>query len=189
MMSLLRPLLGSQAFATRASTVPATAALASTYPRTCGGASQTVIASGVMSLVAAYLEAGTVVTNITFVSGGTAAGTPTNQWFALYDGSRNKLAVTSDALTAAWAGSTAKTLALSSPYTVTTSGVYYLGIMVKATTVPSLVGMAVNPGLSMMAPVVAGNDATNTGLTTPATAPAVAAALTAIGAIPYAHIS
>jgi hypothetical protein len=39
----------------------------------------------VMTSVAIPLEVGDVVTNLTFLSGATAAGTPTNWWFALYD--------------------------------------------------------------------------------------------------------
>jgi hypothetical protein len=38
-----------------------------------------------MTSVAIPLEVGDVVTNLTFLSGATAAGTPTNYWFALYD--------------------------------------------------------------------------------------------------------
>jgi hypothetical protein len=44
-----------------------------------------------------------------------------------------------DQLTAAWAADTIKTLALATAYTATATGVYYAAIMVKATTVPSLI--------------------------------------------------
>src|SRR5205823_6053230 len=96
----------------------------------------------VMQSAALYLQAGDLVTNLTFKSGSTAAGTPTNWWFALYDDSATPalLAQTADQLTAAWAAATAKTLALSSPVSVTRSGIYYASVMVKATTTPSLVG-------------------------------------------------
>ena len=103
-----------------------------------------ILTTQVMLNVAVVLQAGETVTNITFKSGTTAAGTPTNYWFALYDDSATPalLAQTADQLTAAWAANTAKTLALSAPQTVPRSGVYRAAIMVKATTPPSLLGVA-----------------------------------------------
>lgn len=96
----------------------------------------------VMTSVPIYLRAGDVVTNLTFISGATAAGTPTNYWFALYSTAATPalIAQSADQLTAAWAADTVKTLALSAPYTVPVSGIYFAAVMVKATTVPSLVG-------------------------------------------------
>ncbi|KAB8186869.1 hypothetical protein FH608_046100 [Nonomuraea phyllanthi] len=94
----------------------------------------------VMLSVALYLRAGDVVTNLTFKSGATAADTPTNWWFALYDTEGALLAQTADQTTTAWAANTVKTLALSSAQTIEETGVHYAGIMVKATDLPSLVG-------------------------------------------------
>lgn len=69
---------------------------------------------------------------------------------------------------------------IGTPYQVTTSGLYYLGIMVAASTVPSVAGTGDSGnGKIIVAPVVAGQDATNTGLTTPATAPGTSAVLAA----------
>jgi hypothetical protein len=84
----------------------------------------------VMTSVAIPLEVGDVVTNLTFVSGATAAGTPTNWWFALYDTSATPalIAQTADQTSTAWAAHTAKTVALSAAYTVTTAGIYYAAI-------------------------------------------------------------
>src|SRR5512141_2621545 len=97
----------------------------------------------VMTSVALYLEKGDVVTNLTFESATTAAGTPTNWWFALYSTAATPalLGQTADQLTAAWAANTAKTLALATPYTVKASGIYWASVMVKATTVPTLAGV------------------------------------------------
>ncbi|MFH8380641.1 hypothetical protein ACH4E7_06825 [Kitasatospora sp. NPDC018058] len=107
-----------------------------------------VLASGVMLATALPLYAGDVVTNLTFASGGTAAGTPTNWWFALYDTSAtpNLLGQSADQLTAAWAATTSKTLPLSAPVQITQTGIYYAAVMVKATTAPSLVGLATLTG-------------------------------------------
>jgi hypothetical protein len=95
----------------------------------------------IMTSVPIFLEVGDRITSISTLSGATAAGTPTNWWFALYDTAATAalIAQTADQLTAAWAADTIKTLALSTPYTVTSTGIHYVGIMVKATTVNSLI--------------------------------------------------
>lgn len=93
----------------------------------------------VMTSTAIVLEPGDKVTSLSFLSGATAAGTPTNWWFALYDTAGALIAQTADQLTAAWAADTIKTLALATAYVVPSLGVYYAAIMVKATTVPSLI--------------------------------------------------
>lgn len=97
-------------------------------------------ATGVMLSTPLYLEEGDLVTNLTFISAGTAAGTPTNYWFALYSGVGALLAQTADQTTTAWAADTVKTLALATAQKITRSGVYYAAISVTATTVPTLVG-------------------------------------------------
>jgi hypothetical protein len=85
------------------------------------------------------LEAGDKVTSLSFLSGATAAGTPTNWWFALYDGDGALIGQTADQTSTAWAADTVKTVALASPYVVPATAAFYAAIMVKATTVPSLV--------------------------------------------------
>lgn len=100
------------------------------------------ITSGTALGVPIYLRKGDVVTNITFLSGATAAGTPTNWWFALYDTADALLAQTADQLTAAWAASTKKTLALSAAQTIATTGWHTVAVSVTASTVPTLAGCA-----------------------------------------------
>jgi hypothetical protein len=152
------------------------------------GSDLTVLASGTLALQAIWLPAGTPISTITFVSGATAAGTPLNQWFALYDSSLAKLAVTADETTTAWAASTAKTLTVSSgPFTTTYTGLHYLGIMVKATTVPSVAAAATLASLNGLSPKLAGSS--STGLTTPASAPSTAAAITAFAATLYSYVA
>ena len=94
----------------------------------------------VMLSVAVYLRAGDVVKSLTFKSGATAADTPTNWWFALYDPTGAKLSQTADQTNTAWAANTAKTLDLAATQTITSTGFHFAGIMVKATTPPSLLG-------------------------------------------------
>src|SRR5262245_8635101 len=95
----------------------------------------------VMLSAAIFLEVGDRITSISTTSGNTAAGTPTNYWFALYYDSATPalMAQTADQLTAAWAANTVKTFALQTVQVIPRTGIYYIGIMVKATTVPSLV--------------------------------------------------
>lgn len=137
----------------------------------------------VMTSVPLLLAAGDVVTNLTFVSGATAAGTPTNWWFALYDTSATPalLYQTADQTSTAWAAFTAKTVALSTAYTATKTGIYWAAIMVKATTVPTLLGSIAVP------PVVTGERklAQTSGSSLTATAPSTIATPTVANFAPY----
>lgn len=140
----------------------------------------------VMTSVALYLRKGDVVTNLTFRSGATAAGTPTNYWFALYSSASTPalLAQTADQLTAAWAATTNKTLALSSPVTIKEDGVYWAAIMVKATTVPSLVGVSTTAAAAIVSGEKSLAQTSGSSLTT--TAPATIASPTAVATVPLA---
>lgn len=134
---------------------------------------ETQPSSGYLYLVPVWLPKGVALSNITFISGNTAAGTPTNCWFTLHDRNRVAVARTGNATTTAWAANTARTLAIAqttagnaTTYTTTYTGLHYLGIMATATTMPSLVaegrllaGADTSPGLGV----------TNSGQTTPPT--------------------
>jgi hypothetical protein len=140
----------------------------------------------VMLSVAVPLQAGELVTNITFKSGATAADTPTNYWFALYSSASTPALVgqTADQTSTAWAANTVKTLALTTPYRVTTTGVHYASIMVKATDLPSLIGKSLGiAGASaaiLSSKVIA--QTSGSGLTD--TAPATITSGTAIPSVP-----
>lgn len=147
------------------------------------------LASGRLSLYAIYLPSGTDITNIAFMSGGTAAVSPTNQWFALYDKNLNKIAVTADGTTGAWVANSFKSLALSAPYTTTYDGIYYLGIMVAAATVPTLMGASVTSNVLMGSIPRLAFATTSIGLTNPLSAPATAVFSAAQAFHPYAEVS
>lgn len=117
-----------------------TGTLAETVPRNqCVETISTALTSGTLHVTQIYLRAGLLVSNISYFSASTAAGTPTNQFFALYDGGQlNLLARSANDTTTAWAANTIKTLAMSTPYTVQATGLYYVGVMVTATTPPTL---------------------------------------------------
>lgn len=153
----------------------------------CCASDTAALTTQVMTSVGVALKAGDVVTNISFMSGATAAGTPTNWWFALYSTAATPalLGQTADQLTAAWAASTVKTVALATPVTITTSGWYYAAVMVKATTVPTLVGatLAVAAAAGAMAGSKVLARTSGSGLTT--TAPATIATPTTVTTVPH----
>ena len=146
---------------------------------------------GVMTAVAIPLNAGEVVTNLTFLSGATAANTPTHYWFALYSSAATPalLSQSADQTTAAWGANTAKTLALGAPQTIAASGVYYAAVMVAGTGVPSLVGR--NTFLAAAGAILTGmavlGETSGAGLTT--TAPATIAAPTTVGTVPLVIVT
>ena len=154
---------------------------------TCPEVNTTAAASGTLNMAAVWLTAGTLVSNISFFSATTAAGTPTNYFFGLFDASRNLLATSANQTTAAWAANTIKTLAMTTPYTVPTTGLYYLGYFMTATTVPTLKGGTAKTGaqLNGTAPILYGTS--STGLTT--ALPNPAAALTATTASLWACVT
>ena len=147
----------------------------------------------VLSSVAIPLQAGDTVTSLTFLSGATPAGTPTNWWFALYSSAATPalLAQTADQLTAAWAADTTKTLALATVQVIPTTGIYYAAIMVKATTVPTLMGLSVGRA------AIAGNVGTlgykvisqTSGAALTTTAPATIATPTTVATVPWVALS
>jgi hypothetical protein len=163
---------------------------ANLFRRQAGG-NLSALTTQVMTSAAILLYAGDVVTNLTFMSGATAASVPTNWWFALYDTQATPalIAQSADQTTTAWAADTAKTLALASPYTVLTTGIYYASVMVKATTPPTLIGASVQADAS--GAVVTGQKvlARTSGSSLTATAPATIASPTTVGTVPYVIVT
>ena len=144
-------------------TATVAAAIAETVPAGAGFGATTGGGSGVVHLHGIYLPKGVTITTITFVSGATAAVTPTNQWFALCDSGRNVLRVTANDSSNAWGTSTVKSLNLTSTFTTTYSGLHYLACCVTAGTVPSFRGA--NAGT--FTGVATQSFTSTTGLTTP----------------------
>lgn len=140
--------------------------------------------SGVMLSVALPLQAGDVVTSLTFATAGTAAATLTHWWFALYAPDLSLLSQTDDQTSAVWAANTAKTLALGDPQLVDESGVYYAAVMVAATTMPTMVGATIQAGASggLLADDVVLAQTSGSAITD--TAPATITSATASGSVP-----
>lgn len=154
----------------------ATGIIAETIPREICPEVNTAAptASGTLFLQAIYLTAGQLVSNISISSATTAAGTPTNYFFALYSGARALLAVSANQTTTAWAANTYKTLAMTTPYRVPTSGLYYIGIMMTATTIITTKGGTAKIGGQLASQVPILHGASTTGLTTAMPDPAAA---------------
>jgi hypothetical protein len=148
-----------------------------------GDTGQVALTTEVMTSVPIYLHAGDTITNISVRSGATAANTPTNYWVALYSNASTPalLAQSADQTSTAWAANTTKTLALATAQTIRESGIYWVGIMVKATAVPTLLGTVAAPA------VVTGerNLSQSSGSSLAATAPATITSVTAKQFVPY----
>lgn len=181
--------------ATPANSIQPANSLAQTYPRhiSNGTLNTGLLVSQRLTLVAIELKKSMVISSITFVSGTTALSVGVNQFFALYDDAAGSsfgqgyalLAQTNDDGATAWTANTAKTLNLAAPYRTVRAGLFYLGILVNATTVPTLLSINFSQTLqSTGPPVLCG--ASNTGVTTP---PNPANAPGASGASAWAWVS
>lgn len=138
--------------------------------------------SGVMTSVPLWLRAGDKVTNLSFLSGATAANTPTHWWFALYSAAATPalLAQSADQTNGAWAADTWKTLALATAQTIAATGLYYAAVMMTATGVVSLIGT--HAAKSLLTGEV--NLAQTSGSSLAATAPATIATPAAWRSVP-----
>lgn len=101
-----------------------------------------IAATGIELAVVCPAEAGQLISNVTFVTGGTAAGTPTNGYAVIRDLAGNKITQTADFTTTARATNTAYTVALTTAYLMPASGLIRVGISFTATTVPTLRGVS-----------------------------------------------
>jgi hypothetical protein len=163
--------------------------LASTFDRgVCTETNAALLSTGRLTLVRIGLPKGLTVNSIKFYSATTALSVGTNQWFALYSSALAKLAVTADDTSTAWAANAGKSLVISGGFVTTYSGLYYLGIMVKATTVPTL-----GAGGSGVAIFRANGgqftaSTADSSLTNPASAPNPATLVSSLTNMPYAEV-
>lgn len=146
----------------------------------------TVTVNNTLHLSGINLWEGDVVSQIVYLSGATAAVTPTHQWVALYTGARAKLGVSADLTNTAWAGDAEQTFTLTSPITITESGLYLIGIVIVAGTHPTLAVQTGRASANAAAPAVAG--ASTAALTDPADAPATAGAMTGSTNRPWTYV-
>lgn len=143
--------------------------------RLVAGANNAIGATGVAHATPIPLQAGEVVSSVTFVTATTAAGTPTAGFVALYsaDAVPALLAQSADFGTTARAANTAYTVPLASSVTITEAGLYWVSIAFAASTVPTLrgatLGNAALGGAVAGAPVAAQSHGSSLTDTAPAT--------------------
>ena len=155
---------------------------AESVPKILAGADLAIAATGVELAFDIELDAGDVVSTLTFVTGATAAGTPTAGYAVLRDGSGNKLVQTADFGSTARAANTAYPVSLTTAYTAPASGVYKVGISFTASTVPTLRGVSLaNAALAAVGRAIAQTHGSSVG----ATAPNTIATPTSVFAVPY----
>lgn len=165
---------------------PTNTTFAETISRLLSGGDLAIAATGVELAVGVPLQAGETVTNITFITGGTAAGTPTAGYAVLRDPAGAKLAQTADFTTTARAANTTFTVPLTAPYTPTSAGLYYVGISFTAGTIPTLRGVSVgNAVLAGAMGLAAKVLAQSHGAAVAGVAPATIATPTTVAVIPY----
>ena len=123
----------------------------------------TLITTGQVYMQAIWLTAGQVVSAIRIWSATTAASGPTHYNAGLYDTSGNRLATSTDKTSTAWAANTMTSFSMQSPYTVPTSGLYYVAFgMTVSTTVPTIKGSTarVDGAIALATPPISGVSAT-----------------------------
>jgi hypothetical protein len=111
----------------RPAALRATGVLAETVPRWVVTSNSNYMTSAKLHLTLMEMDIGTVVSNITFVTGTTPITVGINQWFSLFDTTtpRARLCVTADDTVGAWVANTAKTLFVARQVTdaaITTGG-------------------------------------------------------------------
>jgi hypothetical protein len=145
--------------------------------------------TGTVYMVGLWLPAGLKITNLNWITGGTAAGTPTHWWLGLANSSGLQLAHTADQTTGAIAANTLITKALTAPFTTTYTGLHYLLISVTATTNPTATGLAAPTNANLTSPLLAGvspsaaQSTPGTDGTTSYTVPSAA------GGVPYMYLT
>ena len=160
---------------------PQNSTFAESIPRFLAGGDLAIAATGV---------ALAIVTNITFVVGGTALATGTAGYAVLRNSAGTKLVQTADFGSTARSANTAYTVALTAAYTITAAGLYYVGISFTASTIPTLRGVslgnaAVAGAIGLSAPILAQTHGSSVG----ATAPTTIATPTTAAVLPYLVIT
>lgn len=140
--------------------------IAETVPRALVVNQTTTLTSGTLRLAGGIvIPAGVTCSAITVFSGTTALATGSNQWFCLVKQSDLSIvAVTADDTSNAWAASTPKTLELAGAWTPDVDSPVYVGVVVVASTMPTVCGEASTTNIhptADLAPVLGGSSSTS----------------------------
>ena len=172
---------------------PAGAKAETTDPNVANLTNQAALTSGVLRLVPLrdLLLKGEAYGGATFFSATTALATATHQWACLVRKEDRKIvAVSPNGTSGAWAANTAKAFVFNAAYTPSKDEEAWLGLMVAATTVPTLFAAAA-ANLALLPTINSGGS--NTGLTTPLALDTVVnaptAASVALASVPYAFLT
>jgi len=166
-----------------------TGCLGETIPRALvNSAAQAIGATtGTVYMAGVWLPAGTKISSLNWVTGSTAAGTPTHWWLGVADSGGVQRAHSVDHTTSAIAANSLVTTAMTAAYTTTYTGLYYFLLSVTATTNPTSSGIAAPTNMNVTSPLLAGvspsaaQSAPGTDGTTTYTAPSSA------GGVPYIY--
>lgn len=170
----------------------ASGALAETIPAYAATTAVT-LTSGDLYLFAVRLAAGESVGHVGFVTTTTAGATLNHWWTCVADQSYTIQAASTDQTSGAIAASTWFSLAMSTAYTATYSGLFYLGVMISnnSGTQPTLCGTSAGPLIAMMTgtghpnAIIGGQSSTSQ--TTAPVAGTVATTPTATIGVPYLY--
>lgn len=168
-----------------------TGALGETIPRfAVNSVTQAIGATtGTVYMTGLWLPAGLTITNVNWVTGSTAANTPTHWWLGISDNGGVQRGHTADQTSGAIAANTLISKALASTYTTTYTGLYYVLVSVTATANPTASGVAAPSNMNVTSPLLAGvspsaaQSTPGTDGTTTYTVPSAA------GGIPYAYLT
>jgi hypothetical protein len=147
------------------------------------------MSTGVLSIAAIRLVAGQTVQGCGFVTSTQAGATMTHWWVTLLDSQYICRAASADQTSGAIAASTWQSIPFAANYTAPLTGIYFLGVMVTASTIPTICGSAAPlaamvTGTGAPAPLLGG--VSSTGQTTaPTVGVTTFAAPTAAAVTPY----
>lgn len=169
---------------------PTNTTYAETFPRHHAASNTAIAATGVVHSTAIPLQFGDVAGAVTFIVATQAAVTPTAGYAALRTPAGVVVAQTADFGSTARAANTVYKIAFTTPYLVTTPGLYILDLSFTAGTVPTVAGKSVinavvNGAVVTGAPVLAQTHGSAVGATPPATI----ATPTTVATIPWYAIT
>lgn len=119
----------------------ASTAKAATLPRWPGLSTSIICASGSLNVYPIWIPNNILITSITFCAT-TTISSPTHQVFGLYDNGKNLLRSSNDDTNTGWGAGALKTLNLTSTFTTTYTGFYWIGILLNMTGTQSISGAA-----------------------------------------------
>jgi hypothetical protein len=153
---------------------PTNTTYAESFPRHQAASNTAIAATGVVHSSTVPLQFGDVAGAVTFITATQAAVTPTAGYAALRAPDGTIVAQTANFADTARAANTVYKIAFTSPYLVTTPGLYIIDLSFTAGTVPTVAGKSVvnavvNGAVVTGAPVLARTHGSSVGATPPAT--------------------